>query len=417
MKQEHDAEGNVTAVDGGTTATYTYDALNHRVRTVVGTTATEYVFNAAGQRVSEWNGSNYAQLKGHYYWGSKPVAYYTTANAGAAATHFEHQDWMGTERVRTTYNGAVEGTYTSLPYGDNSAASGTDTDANHYAMLDHDSESGTDHAQFRQYGNTQGRFMSPDPYDGSYDASNPQSFNRYTYAMNSPVNGIDPSGLIVQTNESGNGSCYLDGSYTACSTVYSYLTNGWALRCPGDSCVNVGPYGTLQHYVAFGNGSGGYYSYMGPGSIYWNLQDAGKAAALGVWPVSNSTKTEYGGAIYLDSNDVYSFTQQIGQPCDVQNESCEISIDLNVPSDTTLVGVYHTHPDIPGGENFSQVDINAMIPQPGGQFPNGLYGFLSTSPFGRVLMFNPAAFQTWVTNGTGNPVCVMRGPSSGIPTC
>jgi hypothetical protein len=156
---------------------------------------------------------------------------------------------------------------------------------------------------------------------------------------------------------------------------------------------------------------------MGPGSIYWNLQDAGKAAALGVWPVSNSTKTEYGGAIYLDSNDVYSFTQQIGQPCDVQNESCEISIDLNVPSDTTLVGVYHTHPDIPGGENFSQVDINAMIPQPGGQFPNGLYGFLSTSPFGRVLMFNPAAFQTWVTNGTGNPVCVMRGPSSGIPTC
>jgi RHS repeat-associated protein len=206
MKQEHDAEGNVTAVDGGTTATYTYDALNHRVRAVVGTTATEYVFNAAGQRVSEWNGSNYTPLKGHYYWGSKPVAYYTTAYAGAAATHFEHQDWMGTERVRTTYNGTVEGTYTSLPYGDNSAASGTDTDANHYAMLDHDSESGTDHAQFRQYGNTQGRFMSPDPYDGSYDPSNPQSFNRYAYAMNNPVSYIDPSGLEDIT-DLGNG-CY-----------------------------------------------------------------------------------------------------------------------------------------------------------------------------------------------------------------
>jgi RHS repeat-associated protein len=113
---------------------------------------------------------------------------------------------MGTERVRTTYNGAVEGTYTSLPYGDNSAASGTDTDANHYAMLDHDSESGTDHAQFRQYGNTQGRFMSPDPYDGSYDASNPQSFNRYAYALNSPLSYVDPSGLCStqEYDEGGN---------------------------------------------------------------------------------------------------------------------------------------------------------------------------------------------------------------------
>jgi RHS repeat-associated protein len=144
------------------------------------------------------------------------VAYYTTANAGAAATHFEHQDWMGTERVRTTYNGAVEGTYTSLPYGDNSAASGTDTDANHYAMLDHDSESGTDHAQFRQYGNTQGRFMSPDPYDGSYDASNPQSFNRYVYAMNNPVSNVDPSGLNSCGDESG--------VYTICVDAVSYLT-------------------------------------------------------------------------------------------------------------------------------------------------------------------------------------------------
>jgi len=31
--------------------------------------------------------------------------------------HFEHQDWLGTERVRTFYNGGVEGTYQSLPLG------------------------------------------------------------------------------------------------------------------------------------------------------------------------------------------------------------------------------------------------------------------------------------------------------------
>ncbi len=31
------------------------------------------------------------------------------------------------------------------------------------------------------------RFDQPDPYDGSYSLSNPQSFNRYAYAQNDPV--------------------------------------------------------------------------------------------------------------------------------------------------------------------------------------------------------------------------------------
>lgn len=100
----YDAEGNITQVDGGSTATYTYNALNQRVRTATSSGTTEYVFNAAGQRVSEWNASTQTQLKGHYYWGAKPVAYHDGASA-----HFEHKDWMGTERVRTSCNGAVEG--------------------------------------------------------------------------------------------------------------------------------------------------------------------------------------------------------------------------------------------------------------------------------------------------------------------
>jgi len=114
----------------------------------------------------------------------------------SSAAHFQHQDWMGTERIRTTYNGNVEGTFTSLAFGDDqTTASGTDGDTYHYAMLDHDGETNTDHAQFRQYSNTQGRWLSPDPYSGSYDFNDPQSFNRYVYASNNPLSAIDPSGL------------------------------------------------------------------------------------------------------------------------------------------------------------------------------------------------------------------------------
>jgi RHS repeat-associated protein len=189
----YDAEGNITAVDSGSTAQYVYNALNQRVRAVVGSTAAEYVFNAGGQRVSEWNGTSRAQLKGKYYLGAMPVAFY----AGGAA-HFEHQDWLGTERMRTTYNGGVEGSFTSLPFGDGQATTGTDGDANHYATLDQDTETDTDHAQFRQYSNVQGRWLSPDPYGGSYDFSNPQSINRYVYALNSPLASTDPTGLATK---------------------------------------------------------------------------------------------------------------------------------------------------------------------------------------------------------------------------
>jgi RHS repeat-associated protein len=189
----YDAEGHTTAVDTGSTASYVYNALNQRVQTTVGSTVTEFVFNAAGQRVSTWNGSTNAQIQGQYYWGSKPVGFY---KGGAA--HFQHQDWLGTERMRTTYNGSVEGSFTSLPFGDDlTTASGTDTDAYHTATLDHDAESETDHAQFRQYNNDQGRWMAPDPYSGSYDFSNPQSMNRYVYVGNSPLSSVDPQGLLA----------------------------------------------------------------------------------------------------------------------------------------------------------------------------------------------------------------------------
>jgi RHS repeat-associated protein len=54
---------------------------------------------------------------------------------------------------------------------------------------------GNDQAMNRQYHSYWQRFDQPDPFDGSYDASDPQSLNRYAYVGNDPVNRTDPSGL------------------------------------------------------------------------------------------------------------------------------------------------------------------------------------------------------------------------------
>jgi RHS repeat-associated protein len=176
------------------------------------------------------------------------VAYYTTAASSAGAgAHFEHQDWLGTERMRTSYNSgnnpayAVEGTFTSEPWGDaQTVASGTDLDASHYATLDYDAETATDHAQFRQYGDTPGNWMSPDPYYGSYDQSNPQSMNRYAYVLDSPLSNIDPSGLTncppygctSNPNGGGNGNCLLDGMPVDCSMTGGLVQAGSAYNIP-----------------------------------------------------------------------------------------------------------------------------------------------------------------------------------------
>ena len=98
-----------------------------------------------------------------------------------------------------TYNGAVESTFTSLPFGDGLATSGTNADANHHARLDHDTETNSDHAQFRQYSSTQGRWMSADWTAGASAVpyatlTNPQSLNLYAYVGNDPNDGQDPNG-------------------------------------------------------------------------------------------------------------------------------------------------------------------------------------------------------------------------------
>jgi RHS repeat-associated protein len=202
----YDAEGNILKVDMGTTAIYAYDALNHRIREDVGSKSTVFVYNAEGQRVSYWNTPNTQLIQGQVYWGSKPVAFRENGE------HFQHQDYLGTERMTTNWAGAIDGSFSSLPFDDTFAVTGTDYDQYHFAQLDYDIESMTDHAQFRQYSPTQGRWMSPDPYDGSYDASNPQSFNRYAYVLNNPLAYVDPDGT---TGCGGGSSCECDGACPA----------------------------------------------------------------------------------------------------------------------------------------------------------------------------------------------------------
>jgi hypothetical protein len=56
-----------------------------------------------------------------------------------------------------------------------------------------------------------GRMMSPDPYMGNMDITNPQSLNRYAYVLNNPLKYTDLTGLdCVYFNDAGNAAESVD---------------------------------------------------------------------------------------------------------------------------------------------------------------------------------------------------------------
>jgi RHS repeat-associated protein len=69
--------------------------------------------------------------------------------------------------------------------------------ANHYKFTgkERDSESGLDNFGARYNSSQYGRFMTPDPSNLSVDFWIPQTWNRYSYAVNNPLRFIDQNGL------------------------------------------------------------------------------------------------------------------------------------------------------------------------------------------------------------------------------
>jgi RHS repeat-associated protein len=82
------------------------------------------------------------------------------------------------------------------PYGEERQATANDTFK--FATYIRSSKTGLDYANQRYYSTQIARFTSPDPYQASGGPGDPQSWNRYAYVQNDPVNANDPSGLQLQ---------------------------------------------------------------------------------------------------------------------------------------------------------------------------------------------------------------------------
>ncbi|MBA2335854.1 MAG: RHS repeat protein, partial [Blastocatellia bacterium] len=208
MSFAYDANGRqVKATRTGVLDAWTaYDALGNRVATKINDVWQYLIYDAFGKLVAE----------------------YGIASEGTGGVKYIQQDWQGSVRAVTNNNGFVVSRTDHQAFGEEigfgtglrSIEQGYSVDAatrQGYGLTERDDATGgLNHTWFRKNENRAGRWTSPDPYKGSMELGNPQSFNRYSYVVNNPTNYVDPSGLGWAIDW---GSCYSEVAWNG-ETLY-----------------------------------------------------------------------------------------------------------------------------------------------------------------------------------------------------
>jgi RHS repeat-associated protein len=150
----------------------------------------------------------------HYRVRSKDAAGNPAVSGDFAFTQFSNIKWLvkdhlGSTRMVIDESGSLVGIrrHDFLPFGEElgsgigirsaSIGYGDDSVRQKFTGYEEDDETGLYFAQARYFASVQGRFTSPDPLLSSGTVSDPQSWNRYSYALNNPLKYTDPTGMFV----------------------------------------------------------------------------------------------------------------------------------------------------------------------------------------------------------------------------
>jgi RHS repeat-associated protein len=218
----YDANGNqlVAPAAAGMPESFnlTYDTSNRLIDAVSMSQWIQYEYDAGNKRILEvsWTGNGNGWTKTgdsvHFYGitgqrlGTYAV-YVTNEGFSSVSLAFlsgPESVWFGGRLVQKN-GGPVAapdrlgsiGRY--LPYGEErTGQSGNPANGNEkFATYTRDGVTGLDYADQRWYAQGQGRFLTSDPSEPG-DASDPSSWNFYSYTPGDPTNFIDPEGLDIQ---------------------------------------------------------------------------------------------------------------------------------------------------------------------------------------------------------------------------
>jgi RHS repeat-associated protein len=201
----YDAENHLVGFSGNGTSSFGYDGNGLRAKKV-GTDGTiTYSIFSQGRVIAEYLNSNGASAPGREFVYDGQGEYLATIS-GAGTLDFYHLDHESI-RLVTDATGNTAGERGDYPYGEIWYGSGFFT-PNNFTSYRQETESNTDYAEFRYYSLRTGKFMQADPVAGSTD--NPQSWSRFAYVLDDPINGLDPLGLQSDCtpNDDGTVTCH-----------------------------------------------------------------------------------------------------------------------------------------------------------------------------------------------------------------
>ena len=254
-----DAENKISKVDN--VSAYVYDGEGQRVRKLVGEDL-RFIYDMGGKQTAEFDGGDGTLKKEYVYGVSGLVATIEPTAVNANGTRYSTSDNLGSPRVVTNSGAGVVSRHDYRPFGEELGAGiGDRTTAMGFSVADgvrqqftskeRDHETGLDYFGARYYSSFQGRFTSTDPSRKSVALSDPQTWNRYSYASNNPMSYIDRNGkwptwihnLIVDRSLPGLSPAQRkqikDGSYSvdAVSTggQTSSHSNEHGMTIPGQS--------------------------------------------------------------------------------------------------------------------------------------------------------------------------------------
>ena len=197
----YDSAGNQTAT--ALNETLVYDANNHQTSYFdpISAVTTTYEYDGQGNRVKKIAPSK----TGIYVYDAfgKLAAEYSTVAPSDPGTHYPTVDHLGSTRLVTDAIGAEIERRDYLPFGEevpstvgNRGTGSTSTldDRHRFTGKERDTESQLDYFLARYYSSPMGRFLSVDPENAAASVANPQFWNAYAYADNSPLRYVDPDG-------------------------------------------------------------------------------------------------------------------------------------------------------------------------------------------------------------------------------